>query len=230
MPSVLPENKKPKHVVVPLIDGGLTIDGQLDDKPWKKAPKLTPFYLNDGSKAESETTTVRVLYDKTYLYLAWTCIDSNINATMTERDSNLWEEEVAEFFVTPHDPTRYFELQWNPLGTIFDAIITNTLDEKGFSKSIKGDRSWHASNMKSAVVVDGKVGDDSVKDKEWRVEVAIPFADLNLDPPAKGDTWRGNFYRYNRTTGQKPELVSWSPTLTRTFHEPKRFGFIEFGG
>ena len=61
---------------------------------------------------------MRVWYDDKALYLGWTCIDSDIQATFTKRDSKFWEEEVAEFFVTAKELKRYFELQWNPLGGV----------------------------------------------------------------------------------------------------------------
>ena len=75
-------------------------------------------------------TEVRLWYDQAALYLGWTCEDYDIQATFTQRDSRFWEEEVVEFFVTPAALDRYFELQWNPLGGTFDAIISNELERR----------------------------------------------------------------------------------------------------
>jgi hypothetical protein len=83
--------------------------------------------------------------------------------------------------------------------------------------------------MKHAVQVKGTVGKSDDKDESWQVEVAIPFADLGLAAPKQGDTWRGNFYRFNRTKGLPVEELSWSPTLLPGFHQPSRFGYIKFG-
>jgi hypothetical protein len=219
----------PSRIVVPKLSGTLTIDGELREPVWQKAAQLTPFYRNDGSGREREATTVRAWYDDHALYLAWTCNDSDIQATFTARDSRFWEEEVAEFFITPKDLTRYFELQWNPLGGVFDAIITNELDERGVSKKFTGDWDYTAKSMKSAVTVKGTVANSSDVDELWQVEVMIPFSDLGQSAPRPGDVWRANFYRFNRAKGQREELLSWSPTRLPGFHQPSRFGFLEFG-
>ena len=225
-PATLPA---PRRLVIPKLAGRMAIDGELDEPVWAKAAVINGFELSDGRGAEREKTTVRAWYDDRALYLGWTCVDDDIQATFTARDSKFWEEEVAEFFLTRRDLTRYFELQWNPLGGVFDAIIDNVLDERGVSKSFKGDWSYAATSMKSAVKLRGTAAKSDDQDELWQVEVAIPFADLNEPTPQPGDVWRGNFYRFNRKQGRPVEQVSWSAPRLSGFHQPSRFGFIEFG-
>src|SRR5436190_24233405 len=134
----------PSRVVVPKLQGALTLDGDLNEPVWTKAALLSPFLLNDSSGPEREKTAVRIWYDDNALYLGWTCTDADIQATFTARDSKFWEEEVAEFFVTPKALTHYFELQWNPLGGVFDSTITNQLDHNGVSTNFDGDWSFTA--------------------------------------------------------------------------------------
>jgi hypothetical protein len=219
----------PKRVVVPKLNGVLTVDGDLNEPVWGKAAVLTPFLLNDGSGPEREKTVVRLWYDDTALYLGWACSDSDIQATFTARDSKFWEEEVVEFFVTSKTLERYFELQWNPLGGIFDATIDNKLDHQGVSTNFTGDWSFTAKGMQSAVKAKGTVGNANDKDDSWQVEVVVPFADLGELAPKPGAVWRANFYRFNRAKDQSPELLSWSPTRFPSFHQPARFGHLEFG-
>lgn len=219
----------PKRVVVPRAASVIRIDGTLDEKAWKRAAVLTPFWQNDGSGRNRERTEVRLCYDDTALYLAWICHDADIQATFTARDSRFWEEEVAEFFVTPGELGRYFELQWNPLGGVFDAIILNELDGQGFSKKFDGNWDYTATGMKSAVQLKGTPMNSSDRDQFWQVEVMIPFADLDQAAPKVKDVWRANFYRFNRGKGQPVEMLSWSPTRRPGFHEPSRFGYLEFG-
>ncbi len=219
----------PKRIVVPKLRGPIIVDGDLSEPVWAKAAVLTPFLKNDGSGKEREQTVLRIWYDDTALHLGWTCMDTDIQATFTARDSKFWEEEVVECFVTSRRLDRYFELQWNPLGGVFDAVITNRLDHRGVSTNFTGDWSFTAKGMKSAVKVKGTVGDSSDKDELWQVEVMIPFADLGEATPKPKDVWRANFYRFNRAKGHPPDLVSWSPTLYPSFHQPARFGFLEFG-
>jgi hypothetical protein len=225
-PATLPA---PKRVMVPKLRGTLKVDGELDEPVWSQAAKLGPFSLANGSRTERESTIVRAWYDDTALYLGWTCSDSDIQATLTARDSKFWEEEVAEFFITPKELTRYFELQWNALGGVFDAIIHNQLDERGVSKKFEGDWSYTAKGMKSAVKVRGTVANGNDKDELWQVEVIVPWSDFDVPAPKPGDVWRANFYRFNRGNNLPVEEVSWSPPMLRGFHQPSRFGFLEFG-
>src|ERR1043166_6066834 len=174
-PQALPA---PKRIVIPKLRGRLAVDGNLNEPVWRKAAVLGPFLQNDGSGREREKTQVRLWYDDTALYLGWTCTDSDIQATFTARDSKFWEEEVVEFFVTSGTLNRYFELQWNPLGGVFDAIIDNKLDGQGVSTNFTGDWNFTAKGMKSAVKVKGTVSNSNDKDDSWQGEVGLPFADL----------------------------------------------------
>ena len=219
----------PKRVVVPKLSGPIKIDGELGEPAWAKAAALEPFHINDNAKREREHTAVRIWYDDEALYLAWTCRDVDIQATFTNRDDHLWEEEVVEFFVTPKSLTRYFEFEWNPLNTVFDAIINNDLDERGVSKGIRGEWDYTAKGLTNAVKVKGTINNSSDKDEYWQVEVRLPFSDLGHPSPKAKAVWRANFYRYNRTKGRPEETLSWSPALLPGFHQSTRFGYLEFG-
>ena len=221
---------EPKSTIVPRTTGDVKIDGVLDERPWQKAARMTPFVQHDTMAAARVDTEVRVWYDSAALYLGWICEDGDIQATFTERDSRFWEEEVVEFFVTPGALDRYVELQWNPLGGTFDAIITNEIAADGRSRRIEGDWSYTATNMTYAVRVAGSVQNSNDRDQRWTVEVRIPFVDLNVRTPERGDVWRANFYRFNRDHNRQPELLSWSPTIWPGFHQPTRFGYLRFSG
>jgi hypothetical protein len=225
-PASLPA---PRRVLVPKLRGELTLDGEFRETVWAKAAVIGPFVPADGKGAARESTVVRLWHDDTALHLGWTCLDTDIQATFTARDSKFWEEEVVEFFVTRGELTRYYELQWNPLGGEFDAIIRNTLDERGVSRKFEGDWSYTAKGMRSAVKVRGTVGKSGDRDESWQVEVSIPFADLGGPTPKPGEVWRANFYRFNRGEGYPVEMLSWSAPILNGFHQPSRFGFLEFG-
>ncbi len=221
----LPE---PKSAAVPRLGGAVAMDGVLDEPPWQNAARLTPFVQHDTMAASRVGTEVRIWYDQAALYLGWICEDADIQATLTGRDRRFWDEEVVEFFVTPGPLDRYFELQWNPLGGSFDAIIANQIAPDGSSQGIKGDWSYSAPAMTFAVRVDGSVQNSRDRDRRWTIEVRVPFADLNVPTPAPGDVWRGNFYRFNRDRDREPEQLSWSPTVWPGFHQPTRFGYLRF--
>ncbi|MBT5705789.1 MAG: carbohydrate-binding family 9-like protein [Verrucomicrobia bacterium] len=213
---------------VPKLKGGVTLDGKLDESIWSKSRILGPLVENDRGGRAVEITTVRLFFDDQNLYLGWEIFDRDIQATFVARDSHFWEEEVVEFFLSTASLDRYFELQWNPIGGVFDAIIDNKLNSEGKSKGIKGDWDFTAKKMRSMVKVSGTVSDSSNRDDKWTVEVVIPFADLGVEPPRSGVEWRANFYRFNRGQEVGVEKQSWSPTLDRMFHQPSRFGVLKF--
>ncbi|MCZ6675359.1 MAG: carbohydrate-binding family 9-like protein [Verrucomicrobia bacterium] len=218
----------PKRIIIPKFNADITIDAHLNEPVWQKAAKLS-LAEKTGATPGREATEVWLWYDDEALYLAWICSDSDIQATFTERDSRFWEEEVCEFFITAENLEQYFELQWNPLGGEFDAIIDNKLDDSGISHGIEGHWEFTAKSMKSAVEVEGSVSDATDTDVKWQVEVMVPFSDLNVSTPQAGDTWRGNFYRFNRGTGYDAEGLAWSPVTLPSFHQPSRFGYLVFG-
>jgi len=228
-PDAATISSEPRRAVVPKLSGELTIDGRLDESVWQCAAVLKPFFPNRGEGRDSEATEVRLWYDHTALHLGWVCTDRDIQATLTKRDSRFWDEEVVEFFVTPDKLEQYFELQWNPLGGVFDAIIHNQLGPDGRSQKFTGDWSYTAKGMQSAVRVDGTVGNSAEVDRGWTVEVTLPFSDLGVPAPKPGTVWRGNFYRFSRGANNPEPQLSWSPTRLPGFHQPSRFGYLEFG-
>ena len=222
--------REPKTITIPFIEAKIKIDGELNEYPWKRAPHITPFNHYDTSTSARVKTDVQIWYNREALYLGWNVEDADIQATLRKRDSKFWDEEVVEFFITPKALDRYFEFQWNPLGGTFDAIIRNKLAPDGKSVKFDGDWSYTATNMAWALQVEGSVQDSSDRDRRWIVEVRIPFADMRVRTPKRGEVWRGNFYRFNRDKGKEPELLSWSPVYWPGFHQPNRFGYLRFGG
>jgi len=151
-----PANPAPERITIPRSDSPVTVAGRLDEAVWQTAAGLS-LVRNDGPGAGREATDVRLFYDRSALYVGWIVSDSDIQGTFTERDSRYWEEEVDELFITSGDLTRYIELQWNPLGAVFDAIIMNTLGYSGISEGIEDDWTYTAAGMTNAVTLLGTV-------------------------------------------------------------------------
>lgn len=200
----------------------IKVDGKLDDAVWAKAPRFRDFLLNlDGSPSPYKTEA-RALYDDTFLYFSFRCLDDNIWATFKRRDEHLWEEEVVEVFLQadPHQ-TSYIELEVNPLGTMLDIYLLDIRKPLHYE-------SWNSQKLKWGVQVVGTV-DGKNGDHEWTCEIALPMEDVvtarNL-PPRAGDRWRLNLYRVEKLP--TPALLAWSPTLKDDFHLPGMFGEIVF--
>ena len=224
------ERTDPPKITIPKLAGPITIDGNFNEHVWKRAAVISSFRPNDGSQSKQPVTELRLWYDDTALFLGWYCEDQSIQATLTNRDDRLWEEDVVEFFVTPDKLTRYFEFQWSPLNTGFDGVVTNYCDELGISSGYRFDPAFTAAGLKSAVQITKRRTPETPGGTDgWQIEAAIPFADLGQATPQPGEIWRANFFRIDHGTNQPPEHSSWSPTRSPQFHHPNCFGYIEFG-
>lgn len=219
--------------------GPITLDGVLDEESWKKAPPTASWTLTRDGGAATHHTEARVLWDDKQLYIAITVADTDVRATRTERDDDIFGEDCVEFFIMEQhnkDVVKgYLEYEINALGTQFDGFVLAPL------RTIAG---WDSKGWRSAVKVDGKINDPTVVDKGWTVEMLIPFFDLYGTPflnekrsneyypelkytPQPGSRWRANFYRIKHIEG-KEEFIAWSPTLRGGFHRPDRFGTLIF--
>jgi hypothetical protein len=217
----------PTHVVRRTADP-LVIDGRLDEPVWSRLQPVSDLKLMDGMTHPQLPTEVKLCWDDRYLYLAFTAIDTDIWGTMRNRDDPIYEEEVVETFLSSSgDPTRYYEFEWSPHNTVFDAVI-HCPNEWGDRSTMTADTAWNCSGLLSAVQVVGTIDRRDDLDQQWTVEVALPFAEIgrNGRPPTDGDRWRANFYRIDRA--DKGESSGWSPTLKHDFHVPARFGTIVF--
>jgi hypothetical protein len=195
------------------------IDGQPEDAAWRHAARLELRDTESGG-VPRRRTTVYTLWDDAYLYLAFVCLDGDAqpNATMTRRDANLWEEEVVEVFLSPDgNPRAYYEIEVNPLNTLFDAFILNS------GRRTHVLRDWDMADVQH------RVGWDKGR---WTVELALPLAEFYTAPnipPRVGDIWRVNLYRIDRSDDPRaPELTAWSPTGNRNYHTASRFGRLVF--
>ncbi len=188
-------------------------DGVLSEPEWRKAAPLRLEYQTTDATAKPEiSTTVRVLWSDAYLYLAYESPFTALTVfepAQTEERLGLWDKDVVETFINaaPEHPGRYTEFQWAPNGERLDLKLD--LPERDFP--------W-SSGMESKVTVDETA-------KVWRVEARLPLKSLAERPPQPGTRWRINFFRCDKA---HQALLAWSPSLSRTFHEPARFGWLEF--
>lgn len=185
--------------------------------PTDRLVSLRPVELRDAvtGRAPRLRTAVRVALRGGSLVVRFDGRDDGTVATLTRRDEPLWTEDVYEVFLTPADPPRlYFELEINPLGTLFDARVESP---DLVRKTMRTDPSW---NLR------GLSGRTRVRGQRWSAVLRIPLEGLTGGGPVPR-TWRANFFRVDR--GAPDEFSAWSPTGIRPadFHEASRFGFLE---
>jgi len=189
------------------------VDGILDEPEWSRAtPARLEYQSGDSSAMAGLSTPVRLLWSENYLYLGYECPFTKLSVftpVQKEERLGLWDNDVVEAFIAsdPQIPKRYTEYEWAPTGESLDLKVD--LPAKDFG--------WTA-HAESAVRIDEA-------QHVWRVEVRIPLKALSETIPVVGQRWRLNLYRHDRANRAGLAL---SPTLTRTFHTPERFGWLEF--
>jgi hypothetical protein len=226
------------------------IDGKLDEAAWRAAPWTGPFVDIEGDRRPRPRfrTRAKMLWDADSFYVAAEMEEPDIWGTLTERDSIIYNDNDFEVFIDPDGDTQmYYELEVNPLGTVFDLMLPRTYRDGGPPII-----AWDIAGLRLAVNARGTVNHAGDRDEGWMVEMALPWRSLReaapgKRPPQPGDQWRVNFSRvewradakdgrYARRTDPatgKP-LASdnwvWSAQGAIDIHMPERWGCVQFSG
>ena len=197
------------HLVAGLTQAPPALDGALADPPWAAVPPR-PFFNTRTGAAPDAPTGLRVAYDGTHLYLALAAYEKGQETqrhAVTERDSNaIFETDGIEVFLQPGGTgTPYYQVVANTSGSLWDQY-------------------WQAPGQPEPWDSPGTRASGQVQADTWTLELAVPFADLGVQP-RPGDAWRFNACRTEHPSG---EYTCWSPTRGG-YHLPERFGYLEFG-
>jgi len=229
--------------------GPIRIDGRLDEPSWQDADWSEVFGDIEGpaKPAPRYRTRAQMLWDDQYLYIGAYLEEPDVWATLTERDSVIFQDNDFEVFIDPDGDTHdYYELEMNALNTVWDLLLVKPYRDGGPAV-----HAWDIQGLKTAVHVQGTLNDPSDRDKAWTVEIAMPFAVLRECIPGKparpaaGDQWRVNFSRveyrvkaengiYAKAkdpgTGQPlPEdNWTWTPQGVVNIHYPEMWGYVQF--
>jgi hypothetical protein len=125
----------------------------------------------------------------------------------------LWDRDVVEAFIGTGAANAkvYYEFEVAPTNEKLDLIITPEIPD--VVKRLEWNSGWE-----SFV----KVDEDR---KTWSTVMKIPLKALHEEGAKAGTRWRVNFYRIDRANRA---FLAFNPTLTRSFHTPERFGYLEF--
>ena len=95
-------------------------DGRAASPAWANAVRTPRFVDMLTGHAAPLDTTAAILWDDAALYIAFWAAEPHLAATMTERDALLFFENDLEIFIDGGDS--YYELEFNPLGTIYEVF------------------------------------------------------------------------------------------------------------
>ncbi|HEX7863132.1 MAG TPA: amidohydrolase family protein [Verrucomicrobiae bacterium] len=185
---------------------------------WDNAPAHRLEYnSNDASAAPESSTLIRALYDEMNLYIRYDAPYSELTAfepaRMDSERVGLWDRDVVEAFIGTDSANEkvYYEFEVAPTNEKLDLVITPEIPD--VVKRLEWNSGWE-----SAVELDKEA-------KVWRTVMRIPLKALHADGAKAGTRWRVNFYRIDRANRA---FLAFNPTLTRSFHAPERFGWLEF--
>lgn len=210
--------------------GKLKIDGKLDEDSWKKAQPTSAFVdiSGEGFPKPKYETHAKMLWDDEYLYIGAVLQEEDIKARLTRRDTIIYYDNDFEVFIDPDgDGHHYFEIETNARGVVFDLMLDRPYRSGGNFML-----QWDCPGLQLAVHHDGTLNNPNDKDKQWSVEMAIPYKALmiNFNNPLKaGNYWRINFSRVQwLKAGGPEENWVWMPTGKVDMHMPDRWGFLYF--
>jgi hypothetical protein len=220
----------------------LVVDGRIDEASWAAAPWTADFQDIEGSAKPKPTfrTRAKMLWDDTYLYVAAEMEEPHVWATLTKRDSVIFQDPDFEVFIDPDgDNHEYYEFEMNALNTVWDLFM-----DKPYKDGGKALDSWDIAGLKSAVHVRGTLNKASDQDQGWTLEIAFPWKALATHahrsaPPQEGDQWHVGFSRvewdietkengYIKVPGRAEHNWVWSPQGIVDMHRPERWGRVQF--
>ena len=223
--------------------GQIVIDGIPDEPGWSGAEWTNLFVDIEGDRQPAPTfeTRAKMAWDHEYFYVAARLAEPHLWATLEKRDSVIYYDNDFEVFLDPDgDSHLYTEIELNALNTVWDLLLV-----KPYRDGAPAIHAWDIPGLRTAVHLEGTLNDPSDTDREWTVEIAIPFAVIaeTTDaacPPEPGDRWRVNFSRvqwdlevvdgvYRKIDAPEHNWV-WSPQREIAMHEPEHWGIVEFVG
>lgn len=204
----------------------INVDGILNDAAWANAsPPAELRGLWESQTGPQQETRARLLWDDTYLYVAYDLEDIDITAQYLNRDDPTYQDDAAEIFINPrpNQTSIYFGLEMSARGVIYDYVLYN--DARIFVKQ------YDMQGLRLATNLRGTLNARGDSDEGWTLEVAIPWTNFDsmARRPTPGTIWKGQF---NRWDGVQPNrrMSIWSdPLQTRAEpHIPARFGDFVF--
>ena len=241
---------RPSRYVCYRTASALSMDGTLDEAAWRSAPWTDDFIDIEGDTRPRPRyrTRAKMLWDDNCFYMAFDMEEPDLWGTLTERDSIIYNDNDIEVFIDPDGDTHdYYELEVNPLGTVFDLMLLRPYRDGGPPII-----AWDVTGLRMAIQHRGTVNRPGDRDEGWSVEISLPWKILReaapgKRPPGAGEKWRVNFSRVewqleakdgrysrkvNPATGKPVPADNWvwSPQGAIDMHMPERWGFVQFSG
>jgi len=204
------------------------IDGRLDDPVWNTAPRYhldRNFAWEGGPLLKNETIGpnlresgfVQVAWDDRYLYIAFFCVDSDVEVREQQDQQRLYSTgDLGEVFIKPANADYYWENYIAPSGNKSSLFFPSRglfgLTDITDKNPMQG--------LNVAAVVHGTLNNWADTDQGWTGEIAIPIAELEqFGISFTQAPWTIFFGRYNYSLSlPAPELSCYPVVPARSFH------------
>ena len=186
------------------------LDGVLSDPCWQVSTELMltrePVLDDNSSDPEPTATLVMLAYDAEFLYVGLSVprlegapLDRPATKVRTHDADLSRHDRVSISLDIDRDYTTWYEFQ---------------IDQRGWtSDSCWDDRRWNPTWYVAS----------AAEDSSWRIEAAIPWAELTPTPPQRGTIWSAAVTRTTPTVGTQTWV---HPTFARP--KPASFGLVRF--
>jgi Carbohydrate family 9 binding domain-like len=232
----------------------IRVDGKLDEFTWAALPRVGRFIdIRRHDNPDALDTQATLAWDDTNLYAAFACVDPEPWGTLMQRDQHLWNEEVVEVFLDPDgDGHNYPELEVSPHNIVVDLLIPHQPDQ---STDASIAAQWDIKGLRTAVgksaagwtveiaipwasLADSGVSAAPHEGDRWRVGLyrierpggpsrVAHIEELQKKLKAAPAGEQANLKKELETLQNTSQALAWSPTR-RSFHDPERFGIVEF--
>jgi len=221
--------------------GKIYIDGNLTEKDWKNTKPVGEFYIFPTHNYEKkDITEAKILWDDENIYIAFKAYDKHIEATRTQRLTDVYNDDCIEFFVSPfkNNVKVYINFEINALGTYNSGIHLlkpNLLlkDLFGVRNPEKASTYWYPPGLQIGRYHVGTMNNNKDEDSYWIIEMSVPFslfkyAGYKKNKPEIGDVWRFNLYRLGGTVDSYRRNLFFLPK-GKSNHATEYFGYLIFG-
>jgi len=178
-----------------IANGGVHIDGRLDETDWAQAPAAGGFtqFEPDRRGEPSEETVFKVLYDEDAIYFGVACCRRNgcpVASCLSRRD-RIVSSDLIRLYISPYnDLVTGYHFRINP-----DGVKEDYYNYGDLYHDVSWDAVWDA--------------DTYVDEDGWYAEIRLPFSSIRYRP-APSMTWGCNVFQHILAHGERTAWSNWN--------------------
>lgn len=230
--TTVPLNQ-PRQYSIRKLSGKLPLGLAWDDPAWALAQTLEVTHFRPESSDHRPRTFAKLLYSEDAIHGIFQVHDRYVRCIRSKYFDEVWKDSCVEFFAQPKPDRGYFNFEFNCGGAFLCSYIINPeRAPNGFKEFTK--LPWEVGRqIQTRASLPPIIEKEMAEPIVWTLQFFIPFSLFepfagklgNID----GQLWRGNFFKCAEEVSH-PHWASWSPVDEFSFHLPRCFGEIRFGG